>query len=117
MIWIAHNIEVPLEEEKWHQEQNIYITLFMPLIYQGKHLGSLGFASRTEKHFSEHDKTLAKAYAEQVAPNIEHTRLYQLLCEQEVIASYMANIGAHLKVVARAKPFSTQQLIMLGSAC
>jgi len=115
VTWIAHNIELPSEVEKWHQEQNIFTTLFMPLIYQGKHLGSLGFASRTEKHFSEHDKMLAKAYAEQVAPNIEHTRLYQLSYEQEVIAKSMANIAARLNAAA-VEPFEIQELICTEAA-
>jgi len=113
VIWIAENIELPPEVEKWHQEQNIHTTLFMPLKYQGKQLGSLGFASHTEQHFNQHDKTLAKAYAEQVAPIIEHTRLYQITCEQEVFAKAMANIAVRLNAAAMEpiEPSEIQQLI------
>jgi transcriptional regulator with GAF, ATPase, and Fis domain len=47
VIWIAENIDLPPEVEKWHQEQNIHTTLFMPLKYQGMQLGSLVFANIT----------------------------------------------------------------------
>ncbi len=114
-IWIAENIELPPEVEKWHQEQNIHTTLFMPLAYQGKQLGSLGFASRTEQHFSQHDKTLAKAYTEQVAPIIEHTRLYQITYEQELFAKAMANIAARLNAAA-VEPSEIQQIICAEAA-
>jgi signal transduction histidine kinase len=115
VIWIAENIELPPEVEKWHQEQNIHTTLFMRLAYQGKHLGSLGFASRTEQHFNQHDKTLAKAFAEQVAPIIEHTRLYQITYEQELFAKAMANIAARLNAAA-IEPSEIQQIICAEAA-
>jgi GAF domain len=115
VIWIAQNIELPPEVATWHREQNIHTTLFIPLTYQGKNLGSLGFASRAEEHFSQHDKTLAKAYAEQVAPIIEHTRLYQITCEQEVFAKALTNVAARLNAAA-VEPSEIQQLICTEAA-
>ncbi len=115
VAWIAHNIELPREVEKWRQEQNIRTTLFVPITYQGKHLGSLGFSSRTDKHFSVHDTTLAKAYVEQIAPVIEHTRLYQITCEQEVFARSMANIAARLNAAA-VEQSEIQKLICTEAA-
>ncbi|MDQ6644359.1 MAG: GAF domain-containing sensor histidine kinase, partial [Chloroflexota bacterium] len=96
-------------------EQNMRTTLFIPLTYQGKYLGSLGFGSRTEKHVSQHGNNMAKTYAEQVAPIIEHTRLYQTIYEQEIFAKAMANITARLNA-AVVEPSEIQQLICSEAA-
>jgi signal transduction histidine kinase len=113
--WFAHTIKLPSEVEQWHHEQNMRTTLFLPLTYQGKYLGSLGFGSRIEKPFSQHDKNMAKTYAEQVAPIIEHSRLYQTIYEQEIFAKAMANITARLNAAA-VEPSEIQQLICSEAA-
>src|SRR5258708_12688007 len=84
------------ELDAWRQEHNIRSAFFVPLVYQEQFLGTLCFGSCAEEHFSEHDTHFARTYAEQIAPIIEHTRLYQTMCEQETFAKAMANIATRL---------------------
>src|SRR5439155_10571507 len=67
IVWTEEAKYLPAEMESWRREQNIRFTLFIPVIYQGKKLGSLGFARRSEGRFNQKEIALARAYTEQVA--------------------------------------------------
>jgi signal transduction histidine kinase len=115
VTWSQESLELPAEVAKWHQEQAIQATLFMPLIYREKILGSLGFASHSSRHFTAHQRTLAKAYTEMVVAVIEHTRLYQTISEQESFAKAVANIATRLNA-ASVEPAEIHQLICTEAA-
>ena len=72
-------IMLPPALETWRQEQSIRTVFSIPLKYKEQLLGCLGFASRSEKPFSQHDTQLAKIYTEQVTAIIAHACLYQHL--------------------------------------
>ncbi len=77
--WAEPGIKLPPALETWRQEQSIRTVFSIPLKYKEQLLGCLGFASRSEKPFSQHDTQLAKIYTEQVTAIIAHARLYQHL--------------------------------------
>ncbi len=79
MNWAEPGIKLPPALETWRQEQSIRTVFSIPLKYKEQLLGCLGFASRSEKPFSQHDTQLAKIYTEQVTAIIAHARLYQHL--------------------------------------
>nr|HET6902652.1 GAF domain-containing sensor histidine kinase [Ktedonobacteraceae bacterium] len=116
VVWADSSIVVPPKIAQWLQAQNIRSTLFIPLIYQKRVLGSLGFASRTEQHFSQHDIALARTYAEQITTVIEHSRLYQAAIEQELFAKAMANIATRLNSAVVVEPAEIYQLICVEAA-
>ncbi|TMF46180.1 MAG: GAF domain-containing sensor histidine kinase [Chloroflexi bacterium] len=96
VFWQDHSVELPAEVYSWQREQSVLSTLFVPLIYQEKILGSLGFSSRTPRRFSERDSYLANAYAEQAAIAIEHAHLYEDAREHELFAQALTRVAARL---------------------
>ncbi len=108
-------LKLPAELETWQREHHIRSTLFVPLIYQQQVLGTLCYASCSEQLFSEHDAQFARTYAEQIAPAIEHTRLYQTICEREIFAKAMANIATRLNS-AVVEPVEIHELVCSEAA-
>lgn len=115
VIWSEQRMDLPPELDTWRHEHNIRSTLFVPLVYQEQFLGTLCFGSSAEEHFSEHDTRFARTYAEQIAPIIKHTRLYQTMCEQETFAKAMANIATRLNS-AVVDPADIHELICAEAA-
>ena len=115
VVWSENAVAVPPKIAQWHQEHRILATLFIPLVYQTRVLGCLGFASRAKPHFSQRDHTLARAYTQQVAIVIEHSYLYQTAIEQEIFAKAMANIATRLNS-ALVEPAEIHQLICVEAA-
>jgi signal transduction histidine kinase/uncharacterized protein YigA (DUF484 family) len=115
VIWSEQHMDLPPELDTWRHEHNIRSTLFVPLVYQEQFLGTLCFGSSAEEHFSEHDTRFARTYAEQIAPIIKHTRLYQTMCEQETFAKAMANIATRLNS-AVVDPADIHELICAEAA-
>lgn len=95
---------LPEEIAAWHKEQKILATLFVPLIYQGKLLGSLGLSSKTSKQFKEHHKHIALAFSEEAATAIEHAHLYEVAHEHEQFARALANMAARLNLAVATGP-------------
>ena len=116
VVWADDGIVAPPNVAQWHQAQNIRSTLFVPLIYQNRALGSLGFASRTEQQFSQHAISLARTYAEQITTVLEHSRLYQAAIEQDLFAKAMANIATRLNSAVVVEPAEIYQLICVEAA-
>lgn len=103
IYWINHFSEMPQEIRAWQQDLSIPSMTFFPLIYQGRTLGSLGVAHRSDSMLSHGDESLLKNYAEQVATLVDHARLYQEAREHETFAKALANIATRLnEVVAEA---------------
>lgn len=96
VLWNKQIIHLPPEIQNWRKEKQILATLFVPLTYQGKIQGSLCFGSLMAKQFSEHDRYLANAFAEQAATAIEHAHLYAAAREHELFAQAMANVASRL---------------------
>jgi signal transduction histidine kinase/uncharacterized protein YigA (DUF484 family) len=115
VIWSEQHMDFPPELDTWRHEHNICSTLFVPLVYQEQLLGTLCFGSSAEEHFSEHDTRFARTYAEQIAPIIKHTRLYQTMREQETFAKAMANIATRLNS-AVVDPAEIHELICAEAA-
>ena len=115
IVWSDNTFMLSPTIHQWHKQQNIRATLFIPLFYQGKTLGCLGFANRAEQHFSQRDTLLARAYTEEVATVVEHARLYQAAIEQEIFAKAMANIATRLNAAA-VEPTEIHQLICVEAA-
>lgn len=109
------NPSLPAEVLTWQQEQHIHTTLFVPLMYHGKVLGSIGFASQSNGPFNQHASRLAEAFTEQATTAIEHAYLYQEAREQELFAKAMANIAARLNA-AVAAPSEIHELICTEAA-
>jgi len=115
VVWSESELAAPPTIEQWNQEHNILATLFIPLVYQARVLGCLGFASRAKPHFSQRDHTLARAFTQQVAIVIEHSHLYQTAIEQEIFAKAIANIATRLNS-ALVEPAEIHQLICVEAA-
>ena len=96
--------------QRWLQEQYVTTTLFVPLAYQGKKLGSLGFSRRKGQTISQREADIARAFTKQAATVIEHANLYHLSREHEDFAQAMANIAARLNAVV-VEPQEIHQLI------
>lgn len=96
VTWANFNIDLPKEIAAWHRELHIHTTLFLPLIYQGRIQGSLGFATRSPRPFDTHQIYLAQAFAEQVSASIEHVRLYEQAHEHERFAQALTAVAARL---------------------
>lgn len=115
IYWAGQTPNIPSEVQDWQREQDMLATLFVPLLYKGKIVGSLGLSSRSRGDFSEHDSYLANAFAEQTATAIEHAHLYELAREHELFAQAMANIATRLNS-AVAEPAEIRQLICTEAA-
>jgi signal transduction histidine kinase len=98
--WAESTLNLPADFLDWQQQEQICVTLFVPLTYQGKKLGSLGFSSRTSRPFSDPELYLAKAFTEEAATAIEHTHLYQAAREHELFSQALANVAARLNSAA-----------------
>ncbi|MEO8973364.1 MAG: GAF domain-containing sensor histidine kinase [Ktedonobacteraceae bacterium] len=105
-----HPVTLLPQVQTWLQEQHVTTTLFMPLTYQGKKLGSLGFSRSKGQPLSLRDAGIARTFSEQVAIVIEHTNLYHMSREHEDFAQAMANIAARLNA-AVVEPQEIHQLI------
>src|SRR5438874_1575490 len=100
IYWAENTLDLPADFYDWQQQEQILVTLFVPLTYQGKKQGSLGFSSRTSKPFSDPNLYLAKAFAEEAATAIEHTHLYEEAREHELFSQALANVAARLNSAA-----------------
>ncbi len=100
IFWAENTLDLPADFHDWQQQEHILRTLFVPLIYQGKKMGSLGFSSRTSRPFSNPDLYLAKAFAEEAATAIEHAHLYETAREHELFSQALANVAARLNSAA-----------------
>ncbi|HZU66193.1 MAG TPA: ATP-binding protein [Ktedonobacteraceae bacterium] len=106
---------LPIEIRQWQQDHGIPVTLFVPLRYQNKIIGSLGLSRSTSEYFGPHDSYLANAFAELAASAIEHAHLYQSAREHEGFARALANIAARLNS-AVAEPAEIHQFICIEAA-
>ena len=100
IYWAENTLDLPTDFHDWQQQEQILVTLFIPLTYQGKKQGSLGFSSRTSRPFSDADLYLAKAFTEEAATAIEHTHLYETAREHELFSQALANVAARLNSAA-----------------
>src|SRR5947207_3357765 len=100
IYWAENTLDLPADFHDWQQQEQILVTLFVPLTYQGKKQGSLGFSSRTSRPFSDPDLYLAKAFTEEVATAIEHPDLYQAAREHELFSQALASVAARLNSAA-----------------
>ena len=96
IVWMEDSLPLSPMIRAWQEERQIERTLFIPLAYQGKLLGSLGFSRRAGQRFSHRDSHVARTYAEQAATAIEHARLYQDARDHELFANALATIAARL---------------------
>ena len=102
MFWAENTLDLPADFHDWQQRERISATLFIPLTYQGKIQGSLGFSSRAFRPFSDRDLYLAKAFTDEAATAIEHAHLYEAAREHELFAQALANVAARLNAAAAA---------------
>lgn len=93
---IAH---APTPVHQWHAEQQLHMSLFLPMAYQGRTQGSLAFSLRERRSFTPHERFLARAFAEEAASAIEHANLYRLANENALFAQAMSNVAARLNSV------------------
>jgi signal transduction histidine kinase len=100
MLWTENTVDLPADFHDWQQQEQLLVTLFIPLIYQGKKQGSLAFSSRTTSSFSDRERYLASAFTEEAATAIEHAHLYEAAREHELFAQAMANVAARLNAAA-----------------
>ncbi len=105
-----HPASVSPQVQRWLQEHYVTTTLFLPLICQGRKLGSLGFARSNGQPIRQRDASIARAFTKQVATVIEHANLYHVSREHEDFAQAMANIAARLNA-AVIDPQEIHQLI------
>lgn len=113
--WAVETPHIPAEVQDWQREQGMLATLFVPLRYQSKLVGSLGLSSATLQHFSQRDSYLANAFAQQAAGAIEHAHLYESAHEHEVFARALANIATRLNS-AVAEPAEIHEFICIEAA-
>ncbi len=100
VLWAENTLDLPADFHDWQQQEHILVTLFIPLTYQGKIQGSLGFSSRTSRPFSDRELYLAKAFTEEAATDIEHAHLYEAAREHELFSQALANVAARLNSAA-----------------
>lgn len=110
VFWPDQQLALPPEIESWQQEQGIQTTLFVPLVYQEKTLGSLAFSRRAMQPFSAQEHYIATRYSDVAAAAIEHILLYQTAREHEAFARAMANIATRLNS-AVIEPSEIHQMI------
>ncbi len=109
VTWEEEHHSLPQEIADWHRRQGISTTLFVPLTFQEKIQGSIGFSSYTSG-LDQPSSTMARNYAGHAGRIIEHARLYQRTLEREMFAKAMANIAARLNA-ALIEPGEVYQLI------
>ncbi len=100
MVWAENTLDLPAVFHDWHRQEHINATLFLPLTYQGKKQGSLGFSSRAPGSFSARDIYLARTFTKEAATAIEHAHLYEAAREHELFAQALANVAARLNAAA-----------------
>jgi signal transduction histidine kinase len=115
ICWADHPTDLPQGIAAWHQKQQVALTYFMPLTFQEKTLGSIGYSSFSANGLPQQMQALAKTYTAQAATIIEHSLLYQTALEQETFAKAMANIAARLNA-AFVEPDEVYQLICAEGA-
>ncbi len=108
--WSDHASETPEDIRAWLRQQRITTTHFFPLSYQGRTLGYLGVAQRSDQPLHQSDQSILETYTGQVATLIDHARLYQEAREHEEFAKALANIATRLNE-AVAEPVEIGQLI------
>ncbi len=113
--WQGQGYLLPLEVDAWRQQQHIRATLFIPLISHGQVQGCIGLSRHAAQSFSQHDRQMAEAFAEQAATAIEHARLYQEAQERALFAKAMVNIAVRLNS-ALAEPAEIHELICAEGA-
>ena len=96
VYWPEKWVEVPECLAKWHKEQGVLSTLFLPLMTQEKKLGCLAFSSRSSRYFDENQAHLAAAFAEQAARTIQQAHLYEEARERELFAQALTTVAARL---------------------
>ena len=96
VYWPEKWVEVPECLAKWHKEQEVFSTLFIPLITQEKKLGCLAFSSRSLRSFDENQAHLAAAFAEQAARTIQQAHVYEEARERELFAQALTTVAARL---------------------
>ena len=106
----TYPISLSPDVQTWLQEQQVTTTLFVPLTYQGKRLGSLGFSRSKSQPLTRHDAEIAKSFTEEATTVIEHVNLYHHAREHEDFAQAMANIAARLNA-AVIEPTEIYRLI------
>lgn len=97
--WAYPSLHVPTPLHLWHKEQQHATTLFVPLSYQGKKLGALGFSRRTPGDFGQRESYIVRAFAEEAASAIEHAHLYEVAQDNMTFSRAMANVAARLNSV------------------
>ena len=100
IFWAENTSGFPADFYDWQQQEHIGVTLFIPLTYQEKIQGSLGFSSRASRPFSDRDRYVAKAFTEEAATAIEHAHLYEAAREHELFTQALANVAARLNAAA-----------------
>lgn len=103
VLWTEQGVEMPEEVINWHKDQHLLSTLFIPLTYQGKVQGSLGFSSRTLTRFNQRQVYLASSFAVQVAKAVEHAHLYEEAQEQELFAQALTAVAARLNMAVMSE--------------
>jgi signal transduction histidine kinase len=103
VVWSEHYRDIPGDISKWHRDQRLLSTMFIPLLYQGKILGSLGFSSRTRPDFDPREVYLATSFTDQAASAIERTHLYQEAREHELFAQALTAVAARLNAAITAE--------------
>ncbi len=113
IVWAEQKTNLPADIQIWQKEQQLVATLFVPLTYQGKTHGSLGFARRKAKPLSERDIYLASAYTEEAAIAIERSHLYEAAREHELFAQALANVAARLNSAIATGPGVVVEILQL----
>ncbi len=103
ILWTEQVVEMPEEVSRWHRDQHLLFSLFIPLAHQGKIQGSLGFSSRSMTRFNPRQAYLASSFAEQVAKAIEHAHLYEEAQEQELFAQALTAVAARLNIAVMSE--------------
>lgn len=99
IFWASAPAHLSTQVHQWHAEQQLHVTLFTPLSYQGKIQGCLALSLREERPLTPYERYLARAFAEEAASAIEHAHLYKLASENALFAQAMSNVAARLNSV------------------
>ena len=113
MVWAEQKPNLPADIQAWQKEQQLVATHFVPLTYQGKTHGSLGFARRKAKPLSERDIYLASAYTKEAATAIERAYLYEAAREHELFAQALANVATRLNSAIATGPGVGVEILQL----
>lgn len=96
VYWPEKWVETPECLAKWHKEQEVLSTLFIPLITQEKKLGCVAFSSRSLRSFDEDQLHLATTFAEQAARTLQQAHFYEEARERELFAQALTTVAARL---------------------